>query len=233
MTLMLRMDGIPARVGAGFQPTVYDPVSGTWQLRGLDAHAWVEVFLGGIGWVSFDPTPPAGAPALGGGGSELSKAQQVGGAATGGAHPAPARRAAIGRVRRSAASDVANVLWACLAALAALFAAIWLAGRRRLRHAIGGDAAGAAAELARALATLGPAGATVTLARLEGQLERDGHAAAAGYVRGIRELRYRSAAPAPADPSGRSDLRRALAGHRSPRRRLAALLALPPGWVRR
>jgi hypothetical protein len=30
-----------------------------------DAHAWVEVWFGGYGWLPFDPTPAAGRPALG------------------------------------------------------------------------------------------------------------------------------------------------------------------------
>ena len=63
MALMLRMDGIPARVGVGFRPVARGGRDGTWNVRAADAHAWVEVFLSGIGWVAFDPTPPTAAPA--------------------------------------------------------------------------------------------------------------------------------------------------------------------------
>src|ERR1700751_5366526 len=59
MTLMLRMDGVPARVAAGFKPTASGNGSGTWKISARDAHSWVEVFFTGIGWVSFDPTPAA------------------------------------------------------------------------------------------------------------------------------------------------------------------------------
>ena len=59
MTLMLRMDGVPARVGVGFRPVARAARGDAWSVRASDAHAWVEVFLGGIGWVAFDPTPPA------------------------------------------------------------------------------------------------------------------------------------------------------------------------------
>ncbi|MFB6197052.1 MAG: transglutaminase family protein, partial [Halobacteriaceae archaeon] len=31
----------------------------TWVVRGVDAHAWVEVYFPNYGWVQFDPTPAA------------------------------------------------------------------------------------------------------------------------------------------------------------------------------
>lgn len=58
MAVMLRTVGVPSRVATGFQSGVYNSISG-WQLiRASDAHSWVEAFLPGEGWVSFDPTPP-------------------------------------------------------------------------------------------------------------------------------------------------------------------------------
>ena len=63
MALMLRMLGIPSRVAAGFSPGDRDPDRGTFLVEDTDAHAWVEVFFPGIGWVTFDPTPSA-APAV-------------------------------------------------------------------------------------------------------------------------------------------------------------------------
>src|SRR5205814_7918095 len=57
MALMLRMDGIPARVAAGFSPGIYDSTTKEYRVRDLDAHSWVEVWFHGIGWVPFDPTP--------------------------------------------------------------------------------------------------------------------------------------------------------------------------------
>ncbi len=35
---------------------------GTYQVRGRNAHAWPEVYLGQYGWVTFEPTPGRGAP---------------------------------------------------------------------------------------------------------------------------------------------------------------------------
>ena len=59
---MLRMSGIPARVASGFSPGSLNRDTGEYRVRDLDAHSWVEVYFAGIGWVTFDPTPPA-APA--------------------------------------------------------------------------------------------------------------------------------------------------------------------------
>lgn len=56
MTLMARQAGFPARVVLGFYPDSYS--GGPQEITGTDAHAWVEVFFSGAGWVAFDPTPP-------------------------------------------------------------------------------------------------------------------------------------------------------------------------------
>ena len=60
MTLMLRYLGIPARVAEGFVSGAYDPKTRTWTVTDHDAHAWVEVWFGGYGWLPFDPTPGRG-----------------------------------------------------------------------------------------------------------------------------------------------------------------------------
>ncbi|MBK5290693.1 MAG: DUF3488 domain-containing protein [Acidobacteriia bacterium] len=57
MALMLRAVDIPSRIATGFQDGVYNPVSGWRLIRTSDAHSWVEAFLDGRGWTSFDPTP--------------------------------------------------------------------------------------------------------------------------------------------------------------------------------
>lgn len=55
--LMLRTQGIPARVASGF-------LVRNWQEDGHylagpgDMHAWIEVHFEGVGWVAFEPTPP-------------------------------------------------------------------------------------------------------------------------------------------------------------------------------
>ena len=58
MALMLRYLGIPARVAAGFASGTYS--NDHWTVTDHDAHAWVEVWFAGHGWLPFDPTPGRG-----------------------------------------------------------------------------------------------------------------------------------------------------------------------------
>ena len=60
MALMLRYLGVPARVAAGFTSGNYASGTGTWTVTDHDAHAWVEVWFRGYGWLPFDPTPGRG-----------------------------------------------------------------------------------------------------------------------------------------------------------------------------
>ncbi len=62
MVLMLRSEGIPARLVTGFLGGEYNPIEDYYIVRELNAHAWVEAYLDG-GWRIFDPTPPSGRPA--------------------------------------------------------------------------------------------------------------------------------------------------------------------------
>jgi hypothetical protein len=58
MAVMLRSVGVPARIATGFQSGIYNPITGLWLIRASDAHAWVEAWIPGNGWTTFDPTPP-------------------------------------------------------------------------------------------------------------------------------------------------------------------------------
>jgi transglutaminase-like putative cysteine protease len=62
MVLMLRSQGIPARLATGFLGGEYNPFEGYFIVRESNAHAWVEAYLPGEGWHVYDPTPPAGRP---------------------------------------------------------------------------------------------------------------------------------------------------------------------------
>ena len=53
---VLRAAGIPARVVAGYQGGEFNPAGNYVQVRQFDAHAWVEYWQAGRGWVSVDPT---------------------------------------------------------------------------------------------------------------------------------------------------------------------------------
>lgn len=57
MVVMLRTQGIPARIVAGYGAGDYNALSGYYTVRASDAHAWVEVYFPQYGWVPFDPTP--------------------------------------------------------------------------------------------------------------------------------------------------------------------------------
>ncbi len=236
MTLMLRMDDIPARVAAGFLAGSRNPSTGLYEVSAREAHAWVEVFFAGIGWVPFDPTPPSplasGSGALTGG--------SVGATAALRHRARPSRARAHGRVRASSVASGTRLgagpaLAIGLAgALVLLLGAGWWAGTIRIERALAGDAEGAVRELSRALPRTGVAlAAGTTLAELERRLQRSHGPGASRYVRLLRERRYApqgdSRLPSARD---RRLLRRALCARRGPLTRLRALLALPPGTRR-
>jgi transglutaminase-like putative cysteine protease len=94
MVMMLRVAGIPARFVEGFLPGVRDS-SGRETIRRDQAHAWVEAWFPGAGWVDFDPT---------GGGVGLPEALPVGpvvsapvpsASAASSAAPSPTRRSGV------------------------------------------------------------------------------------------------------------------------------------------
>lgn len=60
MALMLREVGVPTRNVNGFYGAHYNPIGEFYVVRQADAHSWVEVYFEDLGWVTFDPTPPAG-----------------------------------------------------------------------------------------------------------------------------------------------------------------------------
>ncbi len=57
MTVLLRMYGIPARVGEGFVEGQQDEDGRYFDVTDRDAHAWVEVWFPEYGWLAFEPTP--------------------------------------------------------------------------------------------------------------------------------------------------------------------------------
>ncbi|HLQ45782.1 MAG TPA: transglutaminase family protein, partial [Planctomycetaceae bacterium] len=61
--VLLRLGGIPCRYVTGFAGGDYNPIGRYWIVRQHEAHAWVEAYLPGDGWVVVDTTPSAGVPA--------------------------------------------------------------------------------------------------------------------------------------------------------------------------
>jgi protein-glutamine gamma-glutamyltransferase len=67
MAIMLREIGIPSRNVTGFVGGTYNRFGHYYAVREGDAHSWVEAYIGPRdrgAWVTFDPTPPAGAQPL-------------------------------------------------------------------------------------------------------------------------------------------------------------------------
>lgn len=70
MVVMLRSLGIPARLVEGYAIpasvpyTVDDRGWLIYEARNSQAHAWVEAYFPGYGWVTFDPTPRADLPVI-------------------------------------------------------------------------------------------------------------------------------------------------------------------------
>ena len=58
-TLMLRSQGIPARLVNGFAGGEYDRKNKLFLVKGKNAHAWTEIYLDRYGGIVCDPTPEA------------------------------------------------------------------------------------------------------------------------------------------------------------------------------
>lgn len=56
--LMMRSQGVPARYVNGFVMQEKSLTGDYYVVRLKHAHAWVEAYIEGEGWVTFDPTPP-------------------------------------------------------------------------------------------------------------------------------------------------------------------------------
>ena len=56
MAVILRDMGVPTRIAQGFLPGSRDKSGAIETILFSNAHAWVEVYFPGYGWVQFDPT---------------------------------------------------------------------------------------------------------------------------------------------------------------------------------
>jgi hypothetical protein len=223
-------------VAAGFLPGTYSRAAGKFEVRAVDAHSWVEVYFSGIGWVSFDPTPPRSLPSAVAGAPFPSERSATVAAALG----APLRRSPTGSAGAGGGSATNRAGDAYLAVIAAAIAGVlallalvaWLAGHVRLRRSLDGDAELATRELARALRRLGYAiPATVTLAQIERRVRVQGGTDAVRYVQLLRERRYAASTGAAVTLRDRRRLRLALTAHLGLDVRLRGLWALPPSTV--
>jgi protein-glutamine gamma-glutamyltransferase len=229
MALMLRMNGIPARVVAGFAPGSFNRDTSEFRVRDLDAHSWVEVYFTGIGWVTFDPTPPLAPPEAQLERSAIPVDQDPAGDDS--ARGASAERSTDTGGTASAGDDglpawvpLAGLAGAGLLAVGLLWLrGLWLARRHRA------DSEAEVAELERALRRMGydlPPGTTLT--GIERRLARIAGGPAAVYVEKLRDRRYGPARTAGPSSRDRRNLRRGLVVGSGPLGRLKAWVALPP-----
>lgn len=75
MAIMLRSQGVPARVVSGYAQGEYDEASQSYRVRANNAHTWVEVYFPQYGWIQFEPTaslPLVDRPATAGGGDAFA-----------------------------------------------------------------------------------------------------------------------------------------------------------------
>ena len=57
-TLMARSLGLPTRIAVGYASTSTAASKGDWvTIGGSQLHAWPEVWIDGVGWLAFEPTP--------------------------------------------------------------------------------------------------------------------------------------------------------------------------------
>ena len=82
MAVLLRFNGVPARVAVGFA-TGSQVKDGTFVVTRNDAHAWVEAYFPGVGWVTFDPTPGRTIPGAGASSANAGFVDPFGGGAAG------------------------------------------------------------------------------------------------------------------------------------------------------
>jgi protein-glutamine gamma-glutamyltransferase len=70
--VLARAVAIPTRQVNGFLGGEWNEYQGYVAVRAGDAHSWDEVYFPGVGWVTFDATPPSDVDALGRGGAGWS-----------------------------------------------------------------------------------------------------------------------------------------------------------------
>jgi transglutaminase-like putative cysteine protease len=234
MALLLRLGGVPARVAVGFTDGLFNRATGRWDISDLGAHAWVEVWFPGYGWVRFDPTPGADPAFSQNAGPPILGRQTINKTAVDVHRHEINRETQFLKTHRTGggtaagpAASVSAVVFGPIIAVALLLLLL-LTRVRRSQDPV--------SELTRAYARTGrPLEVRDTLSGLEVRLA--GSPDAAAYVRSLRLARFgpgsiegREGMPLPFSLRGRRALRRALGRGLGPIGRVRAWWALPPRW---
>jgi hypothetical protein len=227
--LLLRLSGVPTRVVGGYQGGMWDSRGDIVVFQGSNAHAWVEWFEPGTGWVTDDPTPLASAPRaeLRGLFAWLERAQRLWDDSVLD-YAFQDQKALAQTVREALAAPLAGVdegrgpkaALGVLGLLALVLGALRLARRRAARRLAGGasgkDALGAAlfAALERCGGAPVPATATAREALFAARERLPAHERALleRAVGRYEERRFSKAAPSPGDEELQASLARLPAG---------------------
>jgi transglutaminase-like putative cysteine protease/energy-coupling factor transporter transmembrane protein EcfT len=62
LAVMARLADLPSRVVTGFSPGNYNALTGFFEVHEYHAHAWTQIFIENMGWLTFDATPPSALP---------------------------------------------------------------------------------------------------------------------------------------------------------------------------
>jgi len=239
MALMLRTLGIPARVAVGF--TAGEWRAGVWTVTDQQAHAWVEAWFAGYGWLAFDPTPGRGTLSavytLASDSADAVRALGTGRFLDFSPQPVTPGQASVPAVV-APAGEPAVAWWLVVVLLLPVALALGVVGVKRIRQMLrlGRDeprelAAGVRAELVDALVDRGAdLEADATPTELRHTAERILRVPARSLAEAIAEARFGPTERArAAAETARTELRRSLAAasaHETPRARLRAALSL-------
>ena len=125
--IMLRSTGIPARLVTGYSKGDLASEPGERVMRGTDAHAWIQVWYPGVGWVNSDPTAAAVLPTA----ASQTTASAPTTVAAGDRHPLPLIKAV--RAMPGGRLGLMVALGSCIATAAC--AGLLIGVRRRRRPA--------------------------------------------------------------------------------------------------
>ena len=59
LAVLARSAGLPSRVAVGFSPGNYNTLSNMFEIYEYHAHAWTQIYIERLGWLTMDATPPS------------------------------------------------------------------------------------------------------------------------------------------------------------------------------
>lgn len=62
LAVLARAAGLPSRVAIGFSPGNYNTLSNMFEVHEYHAHAWTQIYIEQLGWLTMDATPPSALP---------------------------------------------------------------------------------------------------------------------------------------------------------------------------